>query len=52
MGLPHPRIFFGGLAKNRNVVQIFSEYRIVSFLDLVDLVAFHDLLNLLVASRA
>src|ERR1700736_1853381 len=45
--LQHPGIFFGRLSQNRNVVEIFPEDRVVSFGNLVDLVAFHDLLDLL-----
>src|SRR6266567_3153473 len=45
--LQHPGIFSGRLPQNRNVVKIFAEDRVVSFLDLVNLVAFHNLLDLL-----
>src|SRR5580658_5940941 len=50
--LEHPGIFFGGLPQNRNVIKIFAEDRVVSFLNLVYLVAFHDLLDLFKTSSA
>src|SRR5271165_63530 len=45
--LQHPGIFLGGLSENGDVVEIFAEDRVVAFLSLKELVAFHDLLNLL-----
>src|ERR1700756_1587788 len=50
--LQHPRIFLGGLSQHGNIVEILAEDRVVSFADLVDLVAFHDLLNFLKTSSA
>src|SRR5947207_7166248 len=40
--LQHP-----GFSQNRNIVKIFAKDRVVSFFDLVNLVAFHNLLDLL-----
>src|SRR5208337_2910263 len=45
--LQHPGIFLGGLSENGDVVKVFAEDRVVAFLSLKELVAFHDLLNLL-----
>jgi hypothetical protein len=44
--LQHPGILFGGLAENGNVIELFTEDRIVASVDLEDFVALHNLLNL------